>query len=35
LTMALISGDDISISAFEPRKVILNIHCDKIGQNCK
>ena len=29
LTMALISGLDVSMSAFEPEEDILNIHHDK------
>ena len=28
LTMALISGVDVSMPAFEPDENILNIHCD-------
>jgi len=30
LTMALISGADVSMPAFKPQKDILNIHCDMI-----
>jgi len=28
LTMALISGADVSMPAFEPKEDIFNIHCD-------
>ena len=28
LTMALISGADVSMPAFEPQEDILNSHCD-------
>jgi len=30
LTMALISGADVSMSALEPQEDIFNIHCDTI-----